>query len=103
MSPADENDCRQMLYTAFLLDTPSAVRYPRGTGPGIMIEREMRALPIGKGELRRETKRRSQRIALLAFGSMLHPALQAAEQIDAAVANMRFVKPLDVDLIEWLA
>ncbi len=103
MAPADENECRQMLYTAFQLDTPSAVRYPRGTGPGIAIEREMRALAIGKGELRRETKRRSQRIALLAFGSMLHPALQAAEQIDATVANMRFVKPLDVDLIEWLA
>jgi len=63
----------------------------------------MRALPIGKGELRREAKRRSQRIALLAFGSMLHPALQAAEQIDATVANMRFVKPIDIDLIEWLA
>jgi 1-deoxy-D-xylulose-5-phosphate synthase len=103
MAPADENECRQMLYTAFLLDTPSAVRYPRGAGPGMAIEREMRALPIGKGELRREAKRRSQRIALLAFGSMLHPVLQAAEQIDATVANMRFVKPIDIDLIEWLA
>ncbi len=103
MTPADENECRQMLYTAFQLDTPSAVRYPRGTGPGVAIEREMRALPIGKGEMRRESKRRSQRIALLAFGSMLHPALVAAEQIDATVANMRFVKPIDIDLIEWLA
>jgi 1-deoxy-D-xylulose-5-phosphate synthase len=103
MTPADENECRQMLYTAFLLDTPSAVRYPRGAGPGMAIEREMRALPIGKGELRREAKRRSQRIALLAFGSMLQPALEAAEQIDATVANMRFVKPIDIDLIEWLA
>jgi 1-deoxy-D-xylulose-5-phosphate synthase len=103
MTPADENECRQMLYTAFLLDTPSAVRYPRGAGPGMAIEREMRALPIGKGELRRDAKRRSQRIALLAFGSMLQPALEAAEQVDATVANMRFVKPIDIDLIEWLA
>jgi 1-deoxy-D-xylulose-5-phosphate synthase len=103
MAPADENECRQMLYTAFQLDTPTAVRYPRGAGPGVAIEREMRALPIGKGELRRETRRRSQRIALLAFGSMLHPALEAAEKIDATVANMRFVKPIDADLIEWLA
>ncbi len=103
MTPADENECRQMLYTAFQLDTPSAVRYPRGTGPGIAIEREMHTLPVGKGELRREAKRRSQRIAVLAFGSMLHPALEAGEHIDATVANMRFVKPIDIDLIEWLA
>jgi len=103
MAPADENECRQMLYTAFLLDTPSAVRYPRGAGPGVAIEKQMQALPIGKGELRRDAKRRSQRIALLAFGSMLHPALEAAEQIDATVANMRFVKPIDIDLVEWLA
>jgi 1-deoxy-D-xylulose-5-phosphate synthase len=103
MAPADENECRQMLYTAFQLDTPSAVRYPRGAGPGVAIEREMRALAIGKGELRREARRRSQRIAVLAFGSMLHPALAAAEHIDATVANMRFVKPIDIDLIEWLA
>ncbi len=103
MTPADENECRQMLYTAFQLDTPTAVRYPRGSGPGVAIEREMHALPIGKGELRRETRRRSQRIALLAFGSMLHPTLEAAEKIDATVANMRFVKPIDADLIEWLA
>jgi 1-deoxy-D-xylulose-5-phosphate synthase len=103
MAPADENECRQMLYTAFTLDTPSAVRYPRGTGPGVAIEHEMRALPIGKGELRREAKRRPQRIAILAFGSMLHPAMAAAEEIDATVANMRFVKPIDVELIEWLA
>jgi 1-deoxy-D-xylulose-5-phosphate synthase len=103
MTPADENECRQMLYTAFQLDTPTAVRYPRGVGPGVAIEREMHALPIGKGELRRETRRRSQRIALLAFGSMLQPTLEAAEKIDATVANMRFVKPIDADLIEWLA
>jgi len=103
MTPADENECRQMLYTAFTLDTPSAVRYPRGSGPGATIQGEMRALAIGKGELRRETKRRTQRIAILAFGSMLHPALAAGEEIDAMVANMRFVKPIDIELIEWLA
>ena len=103
MTPADENECRQMLYTAFTLDSPSAVRYPRGSGPGAAIQSEMRALAIGKGELRRETKRRTQRIAILAFGSMLHPALAAGEEIDAMVANMRFVKPIDIELIEWLA
>src|SRR5499433_3667408 len=103
MAPADEDECRQMLYTAFTLDTPSAVRYPRGTGPGVTVQHEMRALPIGKGELRRESKRRTHRIAILAFGSMLHPALAAADEIDATVANMRFVKPIDTELIEWLA
>ena len=103
MAPADENECRQMLYTAFTLQTPSAVRYPRGTGPGVTVQGEMRALPIGKGELRRDSKRRANRIAILSFGSMLHPALAAAEEIDATVANMRFVKPIDVELIEWLA
>jgi 1-deoxy-D-xylulose-5-phosphate synthase len=103
MAPADEDECRQMLYTAFTLDTPAAVRYPRGAGPGVPVRQEMRALPVGKGELRREAKRRTQRLAILAFGSMLHPALAAAEEIDATVANMRFVKPIDVELIEWLA
>jgi len=99
MAPADENECRQMLYTAFQLNTPSAVRYPRGTGPGVAISNEMSALPIGKGELRREGKR----VAILAFGSMLAPALAAAEQLDATVANMRFVKPLDAELVLRLA
>ena len=99
MVPADENECRQMLYTAFRLNTPSAVRYPRGTGPGVAISNEMSALPIGKGELRREGKR----VAILAFGSMLAPALAAAEQLDATVANMRFVKPLDTELVLRLA
>jgi 1-deoxy-D-xylulose-5-phosphate synthase len=103
MTPADEDECRQMLYTAFTLDAPTAVRYPRGTGPGVPVQREMRALAIGKGELRHESKRRAQRIAILAFGSMLHPALAAAEAIDATVANMRFVKPIDTELAVWLA
>jgi 1-deoxy-D-xylulose-5-phosphate synthase len=99
MTPADENECRQMLYTAVELGSPAAVRYPRGSGPGVAVEKEMRALPIGKGELRREGKR----VALLAFGAMLRPALEAAEQLDATVANMRFVKPLDTDLVKRLA
>ena len=99
MAPSDENECRLMLYTGFRLDSPSAVRYPRGSGPGVAIEPEMRALPIGKGELRRE----GRRIAFLAFGSMLKPALEAAQSLDATVANMRFVKPLDVELVKRLA
>jgi 1-deoxy-D-xylulose-5-phosphate synthase len=103
MAPADENECRQMLYTGCTLDTPSAVRYPRGNGPGVAIQAEMRALPVGRGEIRREGKRRPHRVAILAFGSMLHPALAAAEELDATVANMRFVKPLDADLIRKLA
>jgi 1-deoxy-D-xylulose-5-phosphate synthase len=103
MAPSDENECRQMLYTGCTLDSPSAVRYPRGSGPGIALEAQMRALPIGKGELRREGKRRTHRVAILAFGSMLQPALAAAETLDATVANMRFVKPLDRELILKLA
>ncbi len=103
MTPSDENECRQMLYTATTLGGPAAVRYPRGAGPGVAIDAAMHALPVGKGEIRREARRRSQRIALLAFGPMLQPALAAAEELDATVANMRFVKPLDVDLVLRLA
>jgi 1-deoxy-D-xylulose-5-phosphate synthase len=99
MAPADENECRQMLYTAMQLNSPSAVRYPRGTGPGVVISAEMHALPIGKGELRRTGKR----VAILAFGSMLAPALSAGEQLDATVVNMRFVKPLDDELVMRIA
>ena len=99
MTPADENECRQMLYTAFGMSTPAAVRYPRGAGPGVEIRQEMQALALGKGELRR----RGTRVAILAFGSMLQPALEAAEELDATVANMRFVKPLDEDLVRQLA
>ena len=99
MAPADENECRQMLYTAFQLDTPSAVRYPRGSGPGVQVQKEMQALPIGRGEIRRHGKK----IALLAFGSMLAPCLEAAEELNATVVNMRFIKPLDDDLVASLA
>lgn len=99
MAPSDENECRQMLYTAFKLDTPTAVRYPRGIGTGEKPKKEMYALPVGRGEIRRQGKK----IALLAFGSMLMPCLAAAEELDATVANMRFVKPLDDELVASLA
>jgi len=99
MTPADENECRQMLYTAYRHDGPAAVRYPRGAGMGVRPASAMSALPIGKGEIRRTGKR----IALLAFGSLLGTALAAADELDATVANMRFVKPLDETLIGELA
>ena len=99
MTPADEEESRKMLTTAYRLDGPSAVRYPRGPGPGVPTEAKLATLPLGKGEIRR----RGKDIALLAFGSMLAPALQAAEELDATVANMRFVKPIDRELIVELA
>jgi len=100
MTPSDENECRQMLFTAFQMNTPVAVRYPRGTGPGVAVQKEMTALPVGRGEVRRQGK---GDIAMLAFGSMVAPALAAAEEFDATVANMRFVKPLDEELVRELA
>ena len=99
MTPSDENECRQMLYTGFLLDGPTAVRYPRGEGPGMRVEEAMTALPVGKAEV----KRAGKRIALLAFGTMVAPALEAGEDLQATVVNMRFVKPLDVELLSQLA
>ncbi len=99
MAPADENECRQMLTTAFHHEGPSAVRYPRGHGPGVTPQSELTGLPLGKGELRRS----GSRIALLAFGSLLAPALEAGDLLNATVANMRFVKPLDHALVKELA
>ncbi len=99
MVPSDENESRQMLYTAMQLDTPSAVRYPRGKGPGVAINNGMQALPVGRGEVRRA----GERVAILAFGSMLAPSLAAGEALDATVVNMRFVKPLDAELVRQLA
>jgi 1-deoxy-D-xylulose-5-phosphate synthase len=99
MTPSDENECRKMLSTAFTLNGPSAVRYPRGSGPGATMEPGLETLPVGRGELRRNGKR----VALLAFGPMLTPALKAGETLDATVANMRFVKPLDTELVCQLA
>lgn len=106
MAPADENECRQMLYTGFTLDAPVAVRYPRGAGPGVAIEKDMRAIPVGRAETRRRCGTgvpTGRRIALLAFGAMLRPALQVAEELDATVINMRFVKPLDETVVREAA
>jgi 1-deoxy-D-xylulose-5-phosphate synthase len=99
MAPADENECRQMLYTGFKHQGPASVRYPRGKGPGTEIIKEFSLLPIGKAEV----KRQGRHLAILAFGSMLAPALAAGEKFDATVVNMRFVKPLDESLILELA
>jgi len=99
MAPADENECRQMLTTGFQLNAPAAVRYPRGSGPGVAVQKDLVSIPIGKGEIRRQ----GRKVAILAFGSMLKPALEAGEQLDATVVNMRFVKPLDAALVEQMA
>jgi 1-deoxy-D-xylulose-5-phosphate synthase len=96
MAPADENECRQMLYTATTLKGPSAVRYPRGQGPGVPVVSEMTALPVGRAELRREGR---SGLALLAFGALVEPAQKIAERLDATLVNMRFVKPLDEELV----
>jgi len=96
MAPADEDECRQMLYTAGQLDGPAAVRYPRGRGPGVAVEKTLRALPVGRAELRRQG---ASGLALLAFGTMVDAAAPAAEALDATLVNMRFVKPLDEALV----
>ncbi len=100
MAPADENECRQMLYTASTLEGPALVRYPRGSGPGVPVAPEMTALPVGKAQLRREG---ASGLAILAFGALVAPAQQIAEALDATFVNMRFVKPLDEDLLVALA
>jgi 1-deoxy-D-xylulose-5-phosphate synthase len=103
MTPSDENECRQMLTTAFSLNQPAAVRYPRGSGPGVQVTKEMRALPLGKGQVRRRGPGGKGGVAILAFGNLLKAALEAAGELDATVADMRFVKPLDADLAAELA
>ena len=110
LTPADENECRQALYTAFKQDHPTAVRYPRGAGAGVAVQSAMTEIPFGRGEVRREIERRDRpmgqggpRVAILAFGTLLYPALAAAAKLDATVANMRFVKPLDAELVAELA
>jgi 1-deoxy-D-xylulose-5-phosphate synthase len=100
MAPADENECRQMLYTASTLACPAIVRYPRGTGPGVAVAAEMSALPVGKAQLRREGQ---SGLALLAFGALVAPAAKIAEALDATLLNMRFVKPLDEELLVAIA
>ena len=97
--PADENECRQLLSTAFEQDHPVAVRYPRGAGAGVAVQTSLAALPFGKGEIRRQ----GQGVAILAFGTLLYPALSAAEALGATVVNMRWVKPLDVALLLQVA
>ncbi len=95
MTPSDEAELHQMLTTGYLFTGPAAVRYPRGAGPGALLPNELEPMPVGKGV----TKREGNGVAILAFGSMVAPALSAAESLDATVADMRFVKPIDVDLI----
>jgi len=99
MAPADENECRQMLSTAFALNQPTAVRYPRGTGPGVPVQKALSTIPVGKADILRE----GHTVAILAFGSMVQPALEAGERLGATVINMRFVKPLDAELVARLA
>jgi 1-deoxy-D-xylulose-5-phosphate synthase len=100
MAPADENECRQMLYTASQLDQPAAVRYPRGRGAGVAVEKTMHSLPVGRAELRRQG---SSGLALLAFGTMVNAAAATAEALDATLVNMRFVKPLDEAMVGQVA
>jgi 1-deoxy-D-xylulose-5-phosphate synthase len=97
--PADENECRMLLSTAYQQDHCVAVRYPRGAGVGVPLQPGLQTLPFGKGEVRREGKR----IAILAFGTLLYPALQAGEALNATVANMRWAKPLDTELLAQIA
>jgi len=99
MAPADENECRQMLTTGYLHEGPAAVRYPRGKGPGAVVDKALDALPVGKGEIRHQ----GSRIAILAWGSMVTPALVVGKQLGATVVNMRFIKPLDEELLLKLA
>jgi 1-deoxy-D-xylulose-5-phosphate synthase len=110
MAPSDENECRQMLTTAYLYKGPAAVRYPRGAGTGATISTKLESLPIGKGTIVRESsakkgkpKENTKQVAVLAFGSMLKHALEAASILGCSVANMRYIKPLDIDLVEKIA
>jgi 1-deoxy-D-xylulose-5-phosphate synthase len=104
MTPADESECRDLLTTAYHQPHPSAVRYPRGSGVGVKPSAELRTLPLGKGEVRREsTAAAGKRIVILAFGTLLYPALDVGELLNATVVNMRFVKPLDMDLLKAVA
>jgi 1-deoxy-D-xylulose-5-phosphate synthase len=100
MAPADENECRQMLYTGTTLSSPSVIRYPRGTGPGAAIMAEMTALPVGQAQLRREGR---SGLAILAFGALVDSAQKIAERLDATLVNMRFVKPLDEKMVVSIA
>ncbi|MFK8081211.1 MAG: 1-deoxy-D-xylulose-5-phosphate synthase [Granulosicoccus sp.] len=99
MAPADENECRQMLYTGMQIDGPSSVRYPRGNGPGVDVEDTMTALPVGKAQIKHD----GSRVGLLAFGTLVAPAITIGTESGYTVVNMRFVKPLDTELIDNIA
>jgi len=103
MAPVDEAECRDMLYTGHLHTGPASVRYPRGGGPGVAENKKMTQLPIGKGEIRRQAKHNPHSIAILAFGTMVYPAVAVGDALDCTVVNMRFVKPLDEALVLQLA
>jgi len=104
MAPSDENECRKMLTTGFNYYGVAAVRYPRGAGTGAITGAKLETLRIGKGEIvRKSNLKKGKKVAILAFGNMLTPALEAASMLDASVANMRFIKPLDIELIAQLA
>ncbi|MDI1310305.1 MAG: 1-deoxy-D-xylulose-5-phosphate synthase [Methylotenera sp.] len=104
MAPSDENECRQMLFTGFQYNGVSAVRYPRGGGAGVAIEKKMQAIEIGTAEIKRNAvSNTKQKVAILSFGSMLNACLKAGEKLDATVVNMRFVKPIDKIMLEKIA
>jgi 1-deoxy-D-xylulose-5-phosphate synthase len=104
MAPSDEAECRRMLSTGLTLGQPCAIRYPRGGGPGVEITRDLETLVVGKARIVREAHgRRRPRVAILGFGAMVQPALEAAEILDAVVVDMRFVRPLDTEMILALA
>ena len=99
MAPANENETRQMLQTGIQLNGPTAVRYPRGSGPGVPVENDLKTLEVGRAQLIRD----GREIAILSFGSLLHVAEEAAQELDATVINMRFIKPVDEDIITTMA
>lgn len=103
MTPSDENECRKMLTTAFKMDTPAAVRYPRGKGPGIAQDADLQSVEIGKARLLRESQKKQGRVAILAFGLMVSRMKEVAEKLDATLVDMRFVKPLDNEMIVKMA
>jgi 1-deoxy-D-xylulose-5-phosphate synthase len=100
LAPADENECRQALSAAYEQNHPVAVRYPRGVGAGVAVEPSLQGMVWGKGQIRRQGQGLAgSRVAILAFGTLLYPALEAAQALDATVVNMRFIKPLDIELL----
>lgn len=103
MAPSDEDECRKMLTTAFKMSTPAAVRYPRGKGPGVKQDNALEALPIGKARVLRKSGRKDKRVAILAFGLMVSRMQEVADRLDATLIDMRFVKPLDREMILWAA